>query len=222
MPLEEKITATRLIADALSPFGMELAESCAIALYDARAPALLRSGVLFPAARGVVVVGSAGRALWRIFRGAARWDEEHPLDAYVDGVLQHADEALRGARIGFRRFEPTLAADPALDFRALGELVGLGSMGPFGMLIHAQHGAWWALRGAYLVDAEVDPPSAHVAPCVGCAAPCVGGALGASRIADASPEVRARCVLGQASRYEAEQIAYHYDRDAARAKLSRE
>ena len=38
------------------------------------------------------------------------------------------------------------AADPALDFAALGELVGLGVRGPLGLLIHTAYGPWWAMR----------------------------------------------------------------------------
>ena len=38
----------------------------------------------------------------------------------------------------------------------------------------------------------------------------------------ATPEVRARCVLGHASQYDADQIAYHYDRDATLARFRRE
>jgi hypothetical protein len=128
--------------------------------------------------------------------------------------------ALEAASITSRCFEPTLDARPALSFRALGELVGLGSMGPFGLLIHDVHGPWWALRGAFLVDVAVDPPRAHAPPCAGCASPCVADPeTGAVALALATPEVRGRCVVGQASRYDDTQIAYHRDREATLARL---
>jgi hypothetical protein len=38
----------------------------------------------------------------------------------------------------------------------------------------------------------------------------------------AMPHVRARCVVGQASRYDEDQIAYHYDRANAIARLREE
>ena len=208
----------RAIAAALAGSGIDLVGSSSIDAYDARAPMHLRSAALFPRARGVVVVASAGRALWRAFRAvhlatparSSLLDGPHPLDDHVASVLARADQALVVLGVAYRRFEPTLHARPALDFRALGELTGLGSMGPFGMLIHAEHGAWWALRGAYLVDANVAPPATHVPPCAGCAAPCVGGRDASPAIDLATPAVRARCIVGQASRYDDEQIAYHY------------
>jgi epoxyqueuosine reductase QueG len=108
-----------------------------------------------------------------------------------------------------------------VDFVALARLVGLGSPGPFGMLIHREHGAWWALRGAWLVDAEVDPPLDHRPPCKGCPAPCVGGWSNAGQLTAATLETRSRCVVGQRSRYDNDQIAYHYDRTATVTRLRR-
>lgn len=207
--------ATRTVEEALQGTGLDLVASSPIADYDARAPEELRSAALMPRARGVIVVGSAGRGLWEAFRRDAearegqRSREEHPLDTYVAACLDRADVALGHAMIGSRRFEPTVLATPRLDFRALGEIVGLGSMGPFGMLIHEAHGPWWALRGAWLVDVEVDAPQPHRPPCVGCAAPCVVGQV-AGDVALATPEVRARCVLGASSRYVEAQIKHHY------------
>ena len=49
---------------------------------------------------------------------------------------------------------------------------------------------------------------------------CIGGwhnALG--RLADATAEARARCVVGQASRYDDDQIGYHYERIATLERL---
>jgi hypothetical protein len=178
---------------------------------------------LFVRAQGVVVVGSSGPDLWRRFlehqhEDATRWDYPDPLDAFVASLLDRADIAMQCEGIGFRRFEPTLSFRPAVNFPALGEIVGLGSMGPFGMLVHERHGAWWALRGAWLVDAEVDPRLSHAPPCAGCPAPCVSGAAEGS-IATATPEVRGRCVRGGASRYDDDQIGYHYDRAAIVPRL---
>ncbi len=178
-----------------------------------------------PRARGVVVVGSAGGELWEELRRAAEgdssfWWRPHPLDAHVANALDQADLALARSGIGSRRFEPTLAASPShgIDFRALGELTGLGSMGPFGLVIHPVHGPWWALRGAWLVDVAVLEPNTFPAPCAGCHAPCLGSAR-PEGILLATALVRRRCIVGQDSRYSDEQIAYHYDRDAALEKL---
>ena len=101
-------------------------------------------------------------------------------------------------------------------------MTGLGAMGPFGMLIHREHGPWWAMRGAWLVDAPVDDPAPSRAACDGCAAPCVSSIAPELRRPElllATPDVRARCVVGRASRYDDEQIGWHYDRENARARL---
>ena len=212
------MSAVAIVRDALASTGLDLIGSCSIAAYDRRAPLSMRAASLMPSARGVIVVGSAGGELWRTFREAlaqtpSHLRSAHPLDAHVARALDRADDALALAGIANRRFEPTLNARPALNFQALGELVGLGSQGPFGLLIHETHGPWWALRGTWLVDAEVDPPNRHDAPCAACSAPCVGGRAHASGIVLATAIVRSRCVVGVSSRYEDEQIAYHYDHE---------
>jgi hypothetical protein len=223
MPSE--IHATALVRDALAGTGIELVASCGAQAYDRRAPASLRSGALVPGARGVVVAASAGPGLWRRFLAATeaspeRWDAPHPYDAFVAETLDRADSALRAASISFARFEAAFHAPVRVDFVALGELVGLGTRGPFNLLIHPVHGPWWALRGAWIVAAEVEPAAAAGAPCATCAAPCVGGREGAGGAAVmATPEVRSRCVVGQSSRYDEDQIAFHYDRLATVARL---
>jgi epoxyqueuosine reductase QueG len=218
--------ATAIVRDALAHTGIELVASCGIEAYDALAPEPLRSMHLMPTARGLVVVGSAGPTLWRRLRAEldhdrARWSEEHPLDRFVAALLAQADAALSAARVSFRRFEAAFHATPRLDFVAMARLVGLGSPGPFGMLVHVEHGAWWALRGAWMVDGDVDPPAVQAPRCLGCPAPCVGGWANARGVAQATPEARSRCVVGQGSRYDDDQIAYHYDRAATVARLQR-
>jgi hypothetical protein len=222
--------ATAVVRTALAGTGVELVASCGVEAFDALAPEAFRADALMPGARGLVVAASAGPALWRRLRAqmgadGARWDEPDPLDRFVAGILAQADAALAASHISFRRFDAAFHATPRLDFVAMGRLVGLGSRGPFGMLIHAEHGAWWALRGAWLVDGCVDDPSDHRPPCAGCHAPCVGesthagegaGALGIVEFA--TPGARARCVVGQQSRYDDDQIAYHYRRVAPIAR----
>jgi hypothetical protein len=219
-------SATAIVRSALAGSGIELVASCGIAAYDARAPEAYRSASLMPGARGVVVAASAGASLWRGFcarmRGAPdRWSEPHPYDAFVAEILARADRALFGAGAAFRRFDAAFDAPMPVHFIALGQLVGLGSAGPFGLLVHPQHGPWWALRGAWLVDAEVDSPIDPGRPCSGCSAPCIGGWQNASGggVAGATAEVRALCVVGQASRYDDDQIGYHYARAATVERL---
>ncbi len=207
--------ATTIVRRALAGTGVEVVGSCGVGPYDESAPPELRSTALLPGARGVVVVGSAGPALWRSFR--ARRDtppelrsSEHPYDAFVAEVLAVADRALTADGVGFVRFEAAFNSPVRVSFLALAGLAGLGAPGPFGLLIHPEHGPWWALRGAWLVDREVTPPHAVASPCGGCHAPCVGGWANAGGIALASAETRGRCVVGQDSRYDDDQIAFHY------------
>jgi len=218
------MNATALVRAALAGSGVELVASCPIEDYDRAAPEPVRSAALFPGARGVVVVGSAGPDLWRRFDARARrdpaiWDAPHPYDAFVAESLGAADRALAAAGVRARRIDAAFHATPRIDFVALARLVGLGLPGPFFLAIHAEHGPWWALRAAWLVDAPVDPPLSPVPPCRGCAAPCVGGWQHAGGLVRASPEVRAACVVGQGSRYDPDQIAYHYDREKTAARL---
>ncbi len=216
--------ATSVVRSALEGTGIELVASCGAADYDAAAPEPQRSAAWLPAARGVVVAGSAGPALWRGFVARMAqvpelWGLAHPYDEFVASLLTRADEALDRAGIRHQRFEAGVHAPVRIDFVALARLAGLGSPGPFGLLVHPLHGPWWALRGAWLVDASVDPPLEVRSPCDGCAAPCVGGWKNAGGIGRATPEVRARCVVGQASRYDEDQVGYHYDRAITVARL---
>jgi epoxyqueuosine reductase QueG len=215
-----------IVRGALAGSGIELVGSCSIAAYDAEAPEALRSAQLFPCAKGVVVAASAGPALWRQFRARvdgdpALWDAANPYDTFVAALLGRADEALLRAGVRHERFEAAFHATPRLDFLALARLAGLGSPGPFLLSIHDTHGPWWALRGAWLVDAEVAPALSHRPPCEGCPAPCVGGDRSAASTTGATVEVRSRCIVGQSSRYDDDQIAYHYDREATRERLRR-
>jgi hypothetical protein len=216
--------ATSIVRRALAGTGIESIASCEAPAYDACAPEPLQSKVWLQGARGVVVAGSAGPALWRGFlermnKRPELWESSHPYDEFVAGLLGRADEALGAAAVRFRRFEAAFRSPVRVDFVALARLVGLGTPGPFGLLIHPVHGPWWALRGAWIVDAAVDAPIEPRSPCNGCAAPCVGGWPNAGGIGRATPEVRGRCIVGQGSRYDDDQIAYHYDRPSTAARL---
>jgi epoxyqueuosine reductase QueG len=216
--------ATSVVRRALAGTGIELIASCGAATYDARAPKALQSKVWLQGARGVIVAGSAGPALWHGFRARMRdrpelWSSAHPYDEFVAGLLARADAALGDAAVRYRRFEAAFRASVRVDFVALSQVVGLGSPGPFGLLIHPKHGPWWALRGAWIVDADVEPPLSSKAPCDGCHAPCVDGWSNATGIAQATAEVRGRCIVGQGSRYDDDQIAYHYERAKTAARL---
>ncbi|MGZ3422684.1 MAG: hypothetical protein ACXWUG_21905 [Polyangiales bacterium] len=199
-----------LVSRALAGTGIELVGSFASSEWDARVPSPeLSSQTLLPGARGVVVVGNAGPELFRAFRQHADPREEHPLDAFVGSLLARVDAAFAEANVRARRFEPTVLATPRIDFRTLAELAGLGTVGPFGIAIHGVHGPWWALRGAWLVDRDVDPPQKQASPCAGCAQPCLAGES-PTTIGFATEHMRLRCPIGTSSRYDDDAIAYHH------------
>jgi hypothetical protein len=219
-------TATHVVRTALEGTGIELVASCGIDAYDARAPQALRSASWLPSARGLVVAGSAGAALWRAFRARRASDPvlakaEHPYDEFIGEQLGRGDAALKAAGIDFHRFDAAFQAPVRVDFVALAALVGFGMPGPFALAIHPLHGPWWALRGAWMVAAEVEPALEPRPPCAGCPAPCIGGWSNASGMAQATAEVRGRCIVGQGSRYDDEQIAYHYGRVAAHTGIQK-
>jgi len=195
------------IAARLRPYGIDLIGTTSASAWDASAPAALHAERLLPGARSVIVVGSAGRALWEAFRAAAPHDGDHPLDTFVARALADAERAF--GEVAARRFEASFMFEPRVDFRALGRLAGFGDVGPFGLLIHPLHGPWFGLRGAWLVDREL-ASSTTTSPCAGCAAPCVGD-RGSTSLAQSTAEMRLRCPLGEASRYGDEQLAYHHE-----------
>jgi hypothetical protein len=219
--------ATEIVRTALAGSGIERIASCDVARYDRVAPAGYQSAELLPGARGLVVAGSAGPTLFRAFRARMReqpklWERSDPYDAFVSTLLERADAALTAAGIRFRRFEAAVRAPVQLDFLALARLVGLGSQSPFRLYVDETVGPWWALRCAWLVDAEVEPPLPHRPPCESCAAPCVGGWHNTADIPPATAEVRSRCIYGQAYRYDEDQIAYHYDRARTTLKMKKQ
>jgi hypothetical protein len=222
-----EVNATKIVRDALAGTGIDAVASCRTAAYDARAPADYHSSCFLPGARGLVVAASAGPRLWRAFLerirdGKASFEEPHPYDRFVTELLGKADDALAARGVRFYRFEARFDAPVAVNFVALGELVGFGAPGPFGLLIHPTFGPWWALRGAWLVDAEVEAATQGPPACKGCPAPCIGGWESAGPgIVLATPEARTRCIVGRDWRYDDDQLAYHHSRQQAVARPSR-
>ncbi len=198
------------LAARLQPVGIDLIGTASADSWDAQAPSHLRSTELLANARSVVVVGSAGRALWGAFAAAGPHRGEHPLDAFVTRALIDAESVFADAGVATRRFEAAFTFEPRVDFRALGRLAGFGDVGPFGLLIHRTHGPWFGLRGAWLIDRALPSSVAVASPCAGCAAPCVGD-RGATTIDRSTSAMRLRCPIGVASRYGDEQLRYHHE-----------
>lgn len=208
--------------------GINLVGATSVAAYDLRVAPPRRLAPRAPGARGVIVLGNGGRALWDaaravIVRSAAR----DPLDDFTRAVVAAAIADIAGARACFP-FDD-LASAP--DFQVLAELAGLGRRSLVGVLVHPVYGPWIALRAAVLVPDEVSAPRPidGFDPCPTCVErPCIVacpvGAVGpdgwnvercsAHRLADethcaAGCSARIECVYGRAHRQPVEALAFH-------------
>lgn len=179
-----------------------------------------------PDALGLLVGNT--RRLWPVFLRALREDaslrtDSNPLDSYVTAQVRK----LAASTLG-RPFQVVFshATSPKpFPIQRLAEAVNFATTAPSHLSIHPEHGPWIALRAVVLVDAEGPPPSleALVSPCRGCSAPCVAAlrrALAAcpppvteEAIAEHAADwiaIRDACPVGRASRYDEQQLAYHY------------
>jgi hypothetical protein len=218
------------IARRLEHAGMNLVGATSVAEYDACVAPSRRLASRAGGARGVVVVGNGGAALWRAFRAAVpaiEAGERDPLDRFTREAVVAAAGAVAGARCHFP-FDPTAAA---LDFQTLGELAGLGRRSLVGVLVHPEYGPWIALRAAIVVPDDVTAarPADGFDPCPTCVErPCIAacpvGAVGsngwdvprciAHRLADAGHcadacAARVDCVLGREHRHPPDALAFH-------------
>jgi hypothetical protein len=220
------VSAERALAH-LARAGLSLSGSLSIATYDSLVPAVWRSAELAPGARGALVVGNAGRALWEKFKVSPERALAHdPLDAYTRRVLGEAARLTDPpAAVGFyaeRR------AGVYLPLVALARRAGFGSPGRIGVLIHPVYGPWLAIRGVLLVGESLgDAGQLAFEPCRGCPAPCASACIGAAvgletldsqRCYDTRltrPEcagacaARSACVVGPEHAYSAAQLAHH-------------
>jgi len=214
----------------LACVGLDLVGATSVAAYDARMTAGQGLASRAPDARGVVVVGNGGAALWRTFRAAVPLPvgenphEDNPLDEFVRAAVDAAVRDVAGAHVCW-------PSDTRVDFRLLGELAGLGRPSLVGVLVHPVYGPWIALRAAILVPVDVvaprpadgfDPcPTCVERPCI---AACPVGAIGprgwnvaacvVHRLADeahcaAGCTARIECVYGRDHRQPPDALAFH-------------
>ncbi len=226
----------------LAPRGLNLSGVVAVPAWDRVARPGHRSADLLPGARSIVVFGSAGPALWaamlRQLRADPRLlaDHEHPLDACVRRAVGSAAPLLE--HTSHRWFFAAADETVHIDFRTLALLGGLGAHSRLGLLIHPRHGPWLGLRAAVFVDAALPAsPAVAQSPCEGCAAPCMAACpahalssgdwdvvrcsrfhLDSDRCRDTCHS-RLACPVGSASRYDDDELHYHYDRAAGRRRL---
>jgi hypothetical protein len=168
-----------LLSARLAHVGIDLVGATSVAAYDARVAEGRRLAHDAPDARGVIVLGNGGTALWSAFRAEADVaDLTDPLDRFVARAVEDAVRDVPDARCRF-------PSDPRVDFRLLGELAGLGRPSLLGLLVHPTYGPWIGLRAAVIVPDEVRAPrpADGFDPCPTCVerpclAACPVGAIG--------------------------------------------
>lgn len=154
-----------------------------------------------------LLVGNT-RALWPRFVAAMR---DPALAAEPDPLERYTERALGAAFPGARTYFAHRRYDGAfLPFQRLAVATGLGALAPSQLVIHPEHGPWFALRAVVLLDGEPVARAPIAKPCAcdaGCGAAleraCAGGDWRAWLA------VRDACTL-RTSRYSDDQIRYHY------------
>jgi len=172
----------RNTVDELAQSGLNHWGVISVQAYDDSAPKDRQSGVIAPSARSVLVVGSAGPALWNSFIHAIRRNpdlmrlHQHPLDDFVERSVKRASRHLAG--LDSRWFYASENAPLHLDFQRLALMSGLGSRSRLGLVIHPEFGPWMGLRCAAFLPVDLPPTGPAPDVCAGCDAPCVNACLG--------------------------------------------
>jgi hypothetical protein len=212
----------------LDEAGFNLAGGLSAAEYDALVPEAWTLEALAPRARGVLVVGHAGRALWPRFAASpeARLERD-PLDRYTARVVARAaDEA--GAGAGFALYSEQRGGS-YVPLVALAQRAGLGTPGRVGVLLHPVWGPWLSLRALLFTPEPLAAAGfGDFSPCEDCPAPCASACHGraistvgldaqrcyATRLSlpvcALSCDARLACPVGREHAYPPEQIAHHY------------
>ena len=172
----------------------------------------------------MLLLGSHGSRYWHRVIPLPE-AEPHPIDQFV---IERVRQPFGQARI-----QILYPGDHSLPLAELGGLAGWHHKSPLGLGIHPDHGLWYAYRAVVLVnDADVTAalPGAAAHPCLSCdeqpcIAACPSGAVKPDgfdvtacvnyRLEENSSckdqcLARLSCPVGKASRYDQDQITYHY------------
>jgi cyanocobalamin reductase (cyanide-eliminating) / alkylcobalamin dealkylase len=219
-------------AAACRKFGLDLVHAFAAADYNDHVDHADRLECFDrPRALGLLVGNT--RALWPAFTRVWQKDQllassDDPLDLYVISSIERAIAATTG--LAHRSYFAHVTTPRALPIQRLADLVGFAALAPSHLAIHAQYGPWFALRAVVTVnlDGPSTPAPEPARPCQACAEPCVqalqralaasGTSLDRRSIAAHAADwiaVRDACPVGRASRYDNEQLRYHYGVDHA-------
>lgn len=144
----------------LAPLGLSL-RGAFHPMPDDGVPALKGGGT----ARTVVMAGNVGSAFWAKVQASPEGKGPNPIDRWTARVLGEIAAGL-GIEVVFPFGGPPWHPFQRWALRADPEL----SSSPLGILIHPDHGLWHALRGAFLIEAELGlpPPDGRPSPCLSC------------------------------------------------------
>jgi hypothetical protein len=215
------------IREALDDAGFNLTGPLLADEYDRLAPPAWQLDAICPGARGVLVVGNGGTALWPRFTSSpeARLRRD-PLDRYTARVFREI--AGRIPRPSAFALYTERRQDVFLPIVSLAQRVGFGSPGRIGLLLHPKFGPWTSLRGVFFLPEEVSWTEPEpFDPCNGCPAPCQeachGGVVSEqgvdlrgcvrtkilNRACRAACDARSACVVGPEHAFPPDQIAHH-------------
>ena len=112
----------------------------------------------------LLMVGNAGSAMWRAYQRAGTTAGEHPLNTWVEAVLDMTADAFDG-----RALFP-FSGPPYFPFQRWAQRADNVWPSPIGILIHSEYGLWHAYRGALVFDRQVHLPAkpARERPCDSC------------------------------------------------------
>ena len=167
-----------------------------------------------------ILVGNT-RSLWKALE-AETLEVADPVNHYVESaLLSSLDEANAPPHQVYwthSRYDGSY-----LPFQRIAHAAGFAHLSPSLLLIHREHGPWFALRA--MIVFELLGPEAQPAPdpCSHCLQPCLPALAAAERSDEwrAWLAVRDACPEGIASRYGEVQIRYHYTKDRSLLKGSR-
>jgi hypothetical protein len=229
------------IQKRMGRFGLGHVGVLPVCTYDLDATDSLKSAVLAPSARSILVLANGGRGLWNAFVEGLRIQpdgliaSQHPLDDFVQRSVDQAcvDLGMSGHTVFFSDEQ----ARVHLDFRGLAVSAGIGVPSRLGLVIHPKYGPWMGLRAAIFMEEEFAVSNPVEDVCGGCSAPCIpacpGGAMetgqwdvGAcvdfhhsSTTCSVSCAARSECIVAPEARYDPLEILYHSNRRLGRDAL---
>jgi hypothetical protein len=192
--------------------------------YDAFAPPAWHSAAVAPGCRSVIVVGNAGKDVWRrLHASQLPLDPRNPVDTYTRQTFEAALHAHAPDSVLALYDSKRDGVYPPMVTCA--EHAGLGVPSRLGLLLHPEFGPWMSLRALVFLNERV--PAGRpldVAPCDGCPAPC-RAACPADAIDEtlalppclrsrlwrcrSTCDARSACVIGPAHAFPPEQLAHH-------------